>query len=151
MRQPTVSPAPVRTARLPDELLRIVRFCEVGATNTVLTLAAYAALVAAGCPPWASSALAFAAGAVNGYHWNARWTFAGHGAPPARARRRYVAVQGLGSAASALGVGVAHGALGLGHLPAELGVLPCVTAVTYALMRSVVFAGGPAPSGSVPA
>lgn len=151
MRQPTVSPVPGRTLRLPAELLRIVRFCEVGATNTVLTLAAYAALVAAGCPPWVSSALAFAVGAVNGYHWNARWTFAGHGAPVARTRRRYVAVQALGSAGSALGVSLFHGALGLGHLPAELAVLPCVTTVTYALMRSIVFVGGPAPSGSVPA
>lgn len=123
-----------------EELMRIVRFCEVGATNTAITLVSYGVLVRLGCPPWLASALAFAAGAVNGYYWNARWTFADRRRTGVAATRmRYVAVQGAGSGASALGVLLAHDALGLGHLPAEIVILPVVTLFTYALMRSVVF------------
>jgi putative flippase GtrA len=142
-----MSSRPVRAASLPPlraELARVVRFCGVGATNTAITLALYTLLVGLGCPGWVASALAFAAGAVNGYHWNARWTFADRASGAAATRLRYVAVQGLGSAASAAGVLVAHDLLGLGHLPAELLVLPFVTVLTFGLMRSVVFRA-PAP------
>lgn len=126
------------------ELLRLVRFCEVGATNTAVTLAVFALLVHGGCPGWVASALAFAAGAVNGYHWNARWTFADRRQPhQGHVRLRYVAVQATGSATSALGVLVAHGVLGLAHLVAEVATLPGVTVLTYLLMRGFVF---PAPA-----
>lgn len=133
----------------PPELIRLVRFCEVGATNTVLTLAVFTGLVQVGCPAWLASALAFVAGAVNGYHWNARWTFADRRtSPPSgpdRTRARYVAVQAIGTGASAAGVAVAQGTLGLAHLPAEVVILPIVTVLSYTLMRSVVFATDDAP------
>jgi putative flippase GtrA len=127
------------------EIVRLVRFCEVGATNTVVTLVAFAVLVHGGCPGWLASALAFAAGAVNGYHWNTRWTFADRRADGKddRARLRYLGVQGLGSALSALGVLGAHDALGLAHLAAEAVILPGVTVLTYGLMRRVVFPSRP--------
>jgi putative flippase GtrA len=129
------------------ELVRLVRFCEVGATNTAVTLLAYGLLLRAGTPTGVASALAFAAGAVNGYHWNARWTFAGHGARGRVTRLRYVAVQGAGALASAAGVTAVHAAAGLARLPAEAVILPAVTVLTYALMRTLVFgaAGRPAP------
>lgn len=127
------------------EIVRLVRFCEVGATNTVVTLVAFAVLVHGGCPGWLASALAFAAGAVNGYHWNTRWTFADRRADGEvdGARLRYLGVQGLGSALSALGVLGAHDALGLAHLAAEAVILPGVTVLTYGLMRRVVFPSRP--------
>ena len=126
---------------LPAEIARLVRFCGVGATNTVITLATFDLLVHAGCPAWAASAIAFAAGAVNGYHWNARWTFAGRAAGATATRLRYLAVQGAGTVVSAIGVLGAHDVLGLAHLAAELVILPLVTVLTYVLMRSVVFPG----------
>ncbi len=133
IRSPSLSP------RLVPELTRIVRFCGVGASNTAITLGVFALLVGAGCPGWVASALAFAAGAVNGYHWNTRWTFADRATGGTATRLRYVAVQGNGSAISALGVlGAQHG-LRLAHLPAELVILPLVTGLTYGLMRALVF------------
>lgn len=127
------------------EVMRLVRFCGVGATNTAVTLVAYGLLLRAGCPGWLASALGFAAGAANGYHWNTRWTFADRRADGEvdGARLRYLGVQGLGSALSALGVLGAHDALGLAHLAAEAVILPGVTVLTYGLMRRVVFPSRP--------
>ncbi|UTI64472.1 GtrA family protein [Paraconexibacter antarcticus] len=134
------------------EVMRLVRFCEVGATNTAVTLVAYGLLVHAGCPGWLASALGFAAGAANGYHWNARWTFADRRREgDDGARLRYVAVQGAGSAASALGVLAAHHALGLAHLASEIVILPVVTVLTYGLMRTVVFPVRPTPDRALSA
>jgi putative flippase GtrA len=137
----SIAGRPLTRPRLPAEIARLARFCSVGATNTVITLATFDLLVHAGCPAWAASAIAFAAGAVNGYHWNARWTFAGRAAGATATRLRYLAVQGAGTLLSAVGVLAAHGVLGLAHLPAELVILPLVTVLTYGLMRSVVFPG----------
>jgi putative flippase GtrA len=135
-----IGPPALRTRPAP-ELTRAVRFCSVGASNTAITLAVFAVLVRAGCPGWAASAIAFAAGAVNGYHWNARWTFADRAVGGAATRLRYLAVQGNGSALSALALVGAERGLGLAHLPAELVILPLVTGLTYGLMRSLVFRG----------
>ena len=63
----------------------LVRFGAVGVTNTLVSLAVYTALPT---PYWISAPVAFAAGAVNGYVWNRRWTF-GRGGSAAR----YGAVQ----------------------------------------------------------
>jgi putative flippase GtrA len=143
--------APALPSRLPPELARVARFCGVGASNTAITLVVFALLVHVGCPGWAASAIAFAAGAINGYHWNARWTFADRAVRGTATRLRYVAVQGTGSALSALGVlGAQHG-LGLAHLPSELAILPVVTGLTYGLMRSLVFRGDAAEQLPTPA
>jgi putative flippase GtrA len=115
------------------ELGRLARFCVVGASNTAITLGSYAALIAAGLPAEPASALAFALGALNGYHWNARWTFAVRGFV-----WRYVAVQGLGAALSGAGVALARGA-GAPRLAAEIVILPVVTLTTYCLSRRLVF------------
>jgi putative flippase GtrA len=125
---PAIAAAPLRA-----ELSRLVRFCVVGASNTAITLGAYAALVAAGCPAAAASGAAFALGALNGYHWNARWTFAVRGM-----LWRYVGVQGLGAGLSAAGVAFARGA-GVSRLAAEIVILPVVTLITYCLSRRFVF------------
>lgn len=138
----SIAPAPSPTvARTPwsgrGELRRLVRFCVVGAVNTLLTLAAFTLLTVAGVPAVAASALGFGIGAINGYQLNARWTFAGATRDRTRAGR-YVVVQLLGAGLSALGEAIGR-AGGLGRLGAELALLPVVTLLLYALGRRLVF------------
>jgi putative flippase GtrA len=119
------------------EAPRLVRFCAVGAANTAITLAAFAALVALGLPAPAASGIAFGVGAVNSYQLNRRWTFAGLGMAR-NALLRFAAAQGAGALASAGGVFVLEHA-GWPHLAAECVILPCVTAALYSVSRLLVF------------
>jgi putative flippase GtrA len=128
-----------------NELTRLARFCAVGVTNTAVTLVAFGLLSLIGTAAPAASALAFGAGAVNGYLLNRRWTFRG-AAGGAATMARYVTVQALGAALSAAGIAVAGADLSLPRLPAEALVLPFVTLVTYLLCRRLVFRG-PALAG----
>jgi len=82
-------------AELVDQL---ARFACVGLSNTFLSYVVYATLVALGSPYLAAGALAFAAGAVNGYRLNRRWTF--RASDSLGPRVRYVAVQAAGLAAT---------------------------------------------------
>ena len=123
------------------ELARLVRFALVGASNTLITVAAFTLLVRAGVPAGAASAAGFGLGAANGYRLNRAWTF--------RSSRRglgtiarYAAVQALGALLSGLGVALVSSDLSLRKLVAEGLVLPFVTALTYVLSRRLVF-GGP--------
>lgn len=119
------------------EATRFLRFALVGVSNTALSLVAYTLLTGTGFPAAPASALAFAAGAANGYVLNRSWTFRAHGGPGALGR--YVAVQALGALASAGGVAVATTALSLPRFAAECLVLPGVSLMTYALTRTFVF------------
>ena len=119
------------------EAQRIVRFCLVGVTNTVVTLAAFALLVALGCVAPLASGLAFGAGAFNSYQLNRRWTFAGLERSH-HAALRFTIAQAAGALASAVGVYV------LTHddwprLAAECVILPCVTVALYSVSRLLVF------------
>jgi putative flippase GtrA len=131
----TVAPRP----RVPALVLQLVRFGLVGATNTALTLAAYALLVAMHAPVPLAAAVGWGVGAVNGYLLNRAWTFRGaaRGAVPAA---RYVAVQLMGSALNAALVAIAVGHEHLPRLTGELAVLPPVTILTFVLCRGWVFA-----------
>jgi putative flippase GtrA len=115
-----------------------VRFALVGATNTALTLCAYALLVLAGVPGPAAGAIGWALGAVNGYRLNRGWTFhsALHGPTPAA---RYAAVQVLGAGMNAIGIALFVGGH-LHRLEGEVAILPALTLVTFALCRAWVFA-----------
>jgi putative flippase GtrA len=114
-------------------------FALVGATNTALTLCAYAVLVLAGVPGPLAGAGGWALGAANGYRLNRRWTFrsALRGFTPAA---RYVTVQALGAGLDALGVWLVVGHGHLQHLEGEVAILPAVTLVSFALCRAWVFA-----------
>ena len=83
---------PARPLRSPPRAsAQFGRFLAVGLSNTALSFVVYGALVEI-VPYWIAGALAFAAGAVNGYVLNRRWTFGG--APDSGgARARYLAVQ----------------------------------------------------------
>jgi putative flippase GtrA len=124
---------------IPPLVAQIVRFGLVGATNTALTLATYAALVALHAPVALAGAAGWGVGAVNGYRLNRGWTFraAARGAIPAA---RYAVVQLMGSGLNALLVGIAVGHEHLPRLAGELVVLPPVTVLAFVLCRGWVFA-----------
>jgi putative flippase GtrA len=113
---------------------QMARFATVGAANTLVTLVTFAALSALGVSAPAAGALAFAAGAANGYRLNRGWTFASARRGIATAAR-YVTVQGVGAGLDALGLAALH----LPRMQAEVLVLPCVTLITFALSRQWVF------------
>jgi len=119
------------------EAVRLLRFGAVGATNTALTVIAFALLSRAGLSAGPASALAFALGAANGYVLNRSWTFGARGDRATFVR--YLAVQALGALLSGAAVALAASDLELRRLLAELLVVPFVTLVTYSLCRGVVF------------
>ncbi len=125
------------TATTSAPLGQLARYLAVGATNTAVSFAAYALLVAVGIPAGAAAILAFALGAVNGYVLNRRWTFA---APDsARARVAYVCVQAVGALASgALVWTLVHGA-GAGRIDAYVAAVPPVTVATFLANRRWTF------------
>ena len=128
-------PVPVVVA--PREPMRLLRFCVVGLANSAVTLVAFTAITALGCPAAAAAALAFSAGAVNSFLCNSRWTFQDLAAAD-RAWWRFVAIQGLGAVASAAGV-AALTARDWPRMAAECAILPCVTVTLYCLSRLFVF------------
>ncbi|HEX7300149.1 MAG TPA: GtrA family protein [Solirubrobacteraceae bacterium] len=123
---------------LPALMVQLARYGLVGATNTALTLAAYAALVALGAPAPLAAAAGWSAGAVNGYVLNRGWTFASalRGMRPAA---RYTTVALLGAGLDAAGVVLLVGHEGLPRLAGEMAILPAVTALTFVLCRRWVF------------
>ena len=129
----------LRRPRVPPMLGQLVRFGLVGFTNTALTLATYAVLVALHAPVALAGAAGWAVGAVNGFVLNRAWTFRGaaRGALPA-ARYAVVALAGSGLNAALVSIAVSEQ-----HLPrfaGELAVLPPVTLLSFVLCRSWVFA-----------
>jgi putative flippase GtrA len=121
-----------------SEIGRMLRFGIVGVSNTAVTLVTFWLLIRIETPPPAASALAFAAGAANGYRLNRTWTFRVTSGGP-RTLARYVGVQALGAALSAAGMSVIASDLPLTHLAAEALVLPVVTMLTYVLSRRVFY------------
>jgi putative flippase GtrA len=134
-----MSATAVRRPRLPPVVLQLVRFGLVGSTNTALTLATYAVLVALHAPVALAGGAGWAVGAVNGFVLNRAWTFRGAArvAVPA-ARYAVVALAGAGLNAALVSIAVSEQ-----HLPriaGELAVLPPVTMLAFLLCRGWVFA-----------
>ena len=95
-RRPTWSdPSPLGAPISGQASSELARFALVGVSNTALSLLVYIVLAAV-APPAAAGALAFAAGAANGYVWNRRWTFRRDGSAV-----RYAVVQAAGTVATA--------------------------------------------------
>jgi putative flippase GtrA len=134
-----MSATAVRRPRVSPEVLQLVRFGLVGFTNTALTLATYAVLVALHAPVALAGAAGWAVGAVNGFVLNRAWTFRGsaRGALPAA---RYAVVAMAGSGLNAALVSIAVSEQHLPRIAGELAVLPPVTALSFVLCRSWVFA-----------
>jgi putative flippase GtrA len=114
-----------------------VRFVIVGAMNTAISLGVYRALLAFGVWYVVSAPVAWAAGVVNGYVWNLRWTFAGR--DTARARLLYAVFGAAGAGvASLLVLAFVRGA-GLGRFESYLAAVPLITISTFLANRRWTF------------
>jgi putative flippase GtrA len=117
---------------------QFARFLLVGVGNTVVSFIAYRLLLALEVPYVIAAALAFSVGALNGYVFNRRWTFAARDS--ARARVVYVAVQATGAASTSLLVLLFVRGLGVGKSGAYLAAIPVVTVCTFMANRLWTFA-----------
>jgi putative flippase GtrA len=118
-------------------LLQLGKFVAVGISNTAVSLLTYAALLRVDVVYPVAGAIAFLAGAANGYVLNRRWTFAA--ADTWRARRRYVLVQlaGLGATTALLWMFVSPA--GFGKITAYAMTIPVVTLATFTANRGWTF------------
>jgi putative flippase GtrA len=134
-------PAAESTVRTAAALVeQLVRFACVGLTNTVLSYVVYVGVLLAGAPYLVAGAAGFAAGAVNGYLLNRRWTFRVTGS--AAQRLRYGAVQGASLAATTLLLWLTVSTAGVARAGAYLFTVPIVTVASFAANRYWVFGGG---------
>jgi putative flippase GtrA len=118
-------------------LFQFGKFVAVGTSNTAVSLLTYAGLLRVDVVYPVAGAIAFLAGAANGYVLNRRWTFAA--ADTWRARRRYVLVQlgGLGATTALLWILVSPA--GLGRITAYALTIPIVTLATFTANRGWTF------------
>ena len=127
-----------RAPQRDDPARQLARFLIVGAGNTLLSFVVYRLLLALGAWYVLAAPLAFAAGAVNGYVFNRRWTFAARDST--RARILYMAVQVAGAALTSLLVLLFVRAAGTGRIWAYLAAVPPVTLCMFAVNRRWTFA-----------
>jgi putative flippase GtrA len=118
--------------------LQWLRFATVGAANTVLSWCLYAVLEHVGVHYLLASGIAFAAGALNSYAFNRRWTF------HSRARRapeavRFGVVQCIGLAVDVCLLYVLVRHVGIHHLISQALVFPVASAATFTLSRQWAF------------
>jgi putative flippase GtrA len=116
---------------------QLARFLAVGVGNTLISFVVYRVLLALGTWYVVAAPLAFAVGAVNGYIFNRRWTFAARDST--RARLLYVGVAVLGAVATSLLVPL-FVAAGAGKVIAYLAAIPPVTLCMFAANRLWTFA-----------
>ena len=123
--------------RTDDRARQLGRFLVVGVGNTALSFVAYKLLLALGVWYVIAAPLAFAVGAVNGYIFNRRWTFAARDST--RARVLYVGVAALGAFSSSLLVLFFVRAVGMGRVWAYVAAIPPVTLCMFAANRLWTF------------
>jgi putative flippase GtrA len=121
-----------------DPARQLARFLVVGLGNTALSFVVYRLLLAVGTWYAIAAPVAFAAGAVNGYLFNRRWTFGARDS--ARARALYVVVQATGAVSTSLLVLFFVRAAGAGRVGAYLAAIPPVTLCMFAANRLWTFA-----------
>lgn len=126
--------------RRPWLALQFGKFAAVGLTNSALSVAVFDLLAWLGCPYALAAAPAFLAGAINGYVWNRRWTFAA--ADSSRARAAYLCVQVFGLGATSL-LAAALGRIGgLGATAVYVLTVPPVTILMFLVNRTWTFTPG---------
>src|SRR5262245_16277412 len=113
------------------------RFAVVGVANTLIGLVSYRLLLAVEVPYLVAAPVAWAAGAVNGYVLNRRWTFRARDTPRARVLSVLVAAAGAGS--TGLLVFLFHEGAGLTKLEAFLAAAPVVVVATFVANRVWTF------------
>jgi putative flippase GtrA len=116
---------------------QFIRFLIVGVSNTAISLVVYRVLLALGVWYVVSAPIAWAAGVVNGYVFNSRWTFA---APDTgRARLLYALFGAIGAGVAAVLVLAFVRGAGLGKFEAYLAAAPLVTVSTFLANRYWTF------------
>lgn len=117
----------------------LARYAAVGAGNTMVTLASYSGLVAAGSPYVAASAIAFILGALTSYLGNRTWTFGDREIPHRTAAPRYLAVVSIGLLTDIATIAALVDGLGTPKLLAQVLVIPVVTVQGFVLSRLWAF------------
>lgn len=123
---------------------QFLRFLVVGASNTTITLLAYAAAIHAGVRYLPAGACAYALGGVNGFVLNRTWTFAHHGRIW-HAAVRYAAVTAIGIFLNLVLLRLVVG-IGVPRPAAEVAAVAPVTLLTFALNRAWAFSASDVPS-----
>jgi putative flippase GtrA len=117
---------------------QFARFLVVGVGNTFASFVVYRLLLAMGMPYALAAPFAFAAGALNGYVLNRRWTFDARDSR--RARLTYVGIQAFGAVSTTLLVAFFVQSIGVGRVGAFALTIPPVTVCTFAAIRVWAFA-----------
>jgi putative flippase GtrA len=127
---------------------QFLRFLVVGLANTAVSFISYRLLLAVSTPYLIAACLGFSVGALNGYVFNRRWTFAA--ADTTRARVLYVAVQGVGAISTSLLVLLFHRGADFGKVAAYLVAIPPVTVFMFVANRVWTFAERPGRAAARP-
>jgi putative flippase GtrA len=128
-------------------LREFARFLIVGVANTLLSFVTYRLLLAIGTPYVIAAPVSFAVGAVNGYIFNRRWTFAARDSM--RSRAVYVVVQTCGAGLMTLLVFLLVDVGDVDRVLAWVAAIAPVTVSTFAANRLWTFADrAEAPAGS---
>lgn len=116
---------------------QFVRYLVVGVANTALSFLVYRLLLIIGMPYVVAAPVAFMAGAVNGYVFNRRWTYAA--SDSTRARALYFVFAALGAAVTSGLVLLVVRTAGVGKGEAYLVAVPPVTVATFLANRVWTF------------
>lgn len=123
----------------PTVVVQFLKFGIVGVSNTLLAFAVYTLLLKVfGVWYVAASGIGFAAGAVNGFLLNRRWTFREH-VGDALTPVRWAIVQTCGLALNLGLVYVFVHDLGMDELVGQIPTTAIVTVLTFAANRSWTF------------
>jgi putative flippase GtrA len=123
---------------------QFIRFLIVGASNTAITLLAYAGAIHVGVRYLPAGAAAYSLGGLNGFVLNRRWTFS-HTGRIARSAVRYAAVTAIGVCLNLVLLRLAV-AIGVPRAAGEVAAVAPVTLLTFALNRAWAFAASDVPS-----
>jgi len=129
-------------------LAQFVKFGIVGASNTILSLGVYAALLQLGVWYLAASAVSYGVGMVNGFLWNRRWTFRGH-VGDAFTPLRWLVVQGCGLGATLGLVYLLVDDAGVDKVLAQACAIAVVVVFTFVANRAWTFRTRPAADSAV--
>jgi len=110
----------------------------VGVSNTLISFVVYRVLLVVSTPYAIAAPLAFAAGALNGYILNRRWTFDAR--DTTRARVLYVVFAALGALFTTVFVVLFVRAFDVGRVAAYLVAVPPVTVSLFLANRLWTFA-----------
>jgi putative flippase GtrA len=122
---------------IPD-VRQFVRFLVVGVSNTLISFIVYRLLLAVSMPYAVAAPLSFAAGALNGYILNRRWTFDAR--DTTRARVLYVSFAALGAFFTTVFVVLFVRAFDVGRVEAYIVAVPPVTVSLFLANRLWTFA-----------